>query len=157
MAKSATRMMVACVLFGLLLLIVPGILFVLLNIGIIKLIFQEMVFYTPRYQSWEVMVSLEPIILYVKLGLFSSHIPTFICHFFCPSVLQSFFNSSQLAFKLAILNNAVLSAAFLFSVISCFPGQWWICFTVQASACQHWWPVFTSRTDNLLLFVFSFS
>lgn len=93
-AKSDTRIMVACVLFCLLLLIVSRILFVFLNTGIIKLVFQEMVFYTPRYHSWEVMVSSEPIIFYVKLGLFFSHVHrlvlftlNFICHFFA---LQSY-------------------------------------------------------------------
>lgn len=92
-AKSDTSIMVACVLFCLL-LIVPSILFVFLNTGILKLVFQEMVFYTPRYHSWEVMVSSEPIILYVKLGLFFFHVHrlvlftlNFTCHFFA---LQSF-------------------------------------------------------------------
>lgn len=143
--KLANSIMMACGLFCLFLLIVPNILFVFLTTGILNWCFRELFFTTPRYHSLDVMVSLEPVILYVKLGLVFSHVHQFTFTYtefhlslHCPfSLTQSSLDSSQSAFILTILNNTVLSFSF----------QWTPAFQVNNEYVLQYRPLLTSTDD----------
>lgn len=90
-------------------------------------IFIELTLIIARSFFWMIMLSLEPIILYVNLWGFSLvHHFTFFCTafhlpFYCPIILISFCsNSSQLECIFPILNNLVLTANFPSSLLSWF-------------------------------------
>lgn len=125
--------------------------------------FRETFFITPRYDSWEVMVSFESVILYVKIGVFFFITLHYIYLHWISFVTSLPFKSYAVFFSVPHSQLSSLLSCIIqyfqqsfFSMISCFPGQWLICFTVQTLSYQHWWPVSSSRIDNLLLLVFFF-
>lgn len=90
--------------------------------------FHGTIHHNPRSHSWMAADSSEPIILYVKLGLFfltciTSHLSTLNFIYFIAqshSLFRSLCNSSQSASILTTLNNCVSTANLVTSLLSPF-------------------------------------
>lgn len=108
--------------------------------------------FTSRSHFWEVMVSSQPITLYVKIDFF--FLRAFVCTeylFFSSHYCQHykiFLNIPYLAFLLTFLSNLVPSADFVPSLFTfVFSDHLWICWIAQISTgfsvmtylyCEHW-------------------